>query len=395
MQEMTKKPVVVVAVLVGLAALVIFMRGGTEGLDGVTPEVVNATLVQSDDGKATLSIPDGALPEGMTPSDVFVRALESEDVFEDEHGHIVYELGPDGTVLLAPVELTLSVPAPAPGEPWSLPVLLHWSLDENGETVVEVPETVTLAYDEASNSVLATASISHFSRFSMEAAAKLFTLSAAPTTGTYYVDDTFNYTITVTPQEHSYTNKILPWGENREHRAVYIDVTLLVGNGTRWRFQRCGAFNCADLISTRAEIITPDKQDLVSKDMGATEAYVHAYPFTCVKEGSSSVLQRGGFGISFTLQIEAKRRGNTIEDDFHPSVRRETQYILTSLPNSMNGDFMCETEPEFIKVDPPILCDPDGRTGGTIALCPDAVAPGIAVPEFEGQIEVTGGIFGD
>lgn len=394
MYRSMKKPMGIV-VVVGIAVLAVLLFFGAGEPGGGPSDDVVITEVRSDDGLAILTIPDGALPEGMTPSDISVKVVRSEDGIEDEQGRIVYELEPDGIVLRAPVELTLVAPAPAVGEPWSLPVLLHWSFDENGETVIEVPETVTLAYDKGANVVRATASISHFSRFSMETAAKLFTISAAPKTGTYFVGDTFDYTVTVAPQEHSYTNKFLPLGENREYRAVYTDVTLLIGNGTRWRVNRCTSFNCSDIISHDSSVITPDEQEFVSKDMGATESYTNPYPMTCVKEGSTSVGMRGGFSISFTLQIEAKQRGNTIEDDFHPSVRRESQYIITSLPLGEGGKFTCEEKPEFIEIGPPILCDPDGSTGGTIALCPDAVVPQVTAPELEGRIEVTGGIFGD
>ena len=342
---MKRKPLIALLLLGGIVALTVFFMG-----EAVKPKPL---IAASDDGMAQLSIPDGALPEGVAPESVTIRAVPAKDLFADGQAHVVYKLEPDGTVLNAPAQVRLSLPAPAPGEPLALPVLLHYSTGPDGEPLVEAPEEVTVEYDEATKTMRYTASIGHFSSFSAETDANLFTITAAPQTGTFSVGDTINRTLTVTPKTYSYTNKHLPWGENREARATYLDVTLSVGNGTRWQLVN---HNGSEMIVFNSTALTPASQPLVEKDIGATQAYTHAYPFTCAKEGDGTVIDRGAFAIIYTLQIESKYRHEKRQD-----VRRESRYHVASVPSSMNGDYTCSDKPLMQRVGPPILCDPTGK----------------------------------
>jgi hypothetical protein len=167
------------------------------------------------------------------------------------------------------------------------------------------------------------------------------------------VGDTFNRTLTVTPKTHSYTNKYLPWGEDREARAIYTDVTLSVANGSRWRLVNHNGFG---MIVFNSDALAPASRPLVEKDMGATQAYTHAYPFTCVKEGTGTVIDRGAFAVIYTLQIESKYR-----NEKRPYVWRESRYHVASVPSSMNGDYICSDKPLMQRVGPPVLCDPTGK----------------------------------
>jgi hypothetical protein len=238
--------------------------------------------------------------------------------------------------------------------------------------VFDVPEVTTLAYDETRNVVTASAEISHFSTFSAETAAKVFTVSASPTSGTFSVNQSFNYTVTVAPGPHRYTNTFLPWGEDRERRAVHTDVELTVGNGTRWWVDRCSTNNCATIFTFLPDVLAPAEQDFIGRDMAATESYRQDYPLTCAKKGDAYASMRGAFAIRFTLQVESKQRGEGIPENARPYIFRERQYLISSIPHNMAGQFTCQ---EWEQIGPPILCDPTG-THPNLQPCPPDVSTG-------------------
>ena len=84
--------------LVVVVALVVACGGDSSG-----------SVVESADGLAMLSLPDGSLPDGVSPSDVQL------DVVVDESGEpgmpvVLIRLAPDGLVLSAAAELTVAMP---------------------------------------------------------------------------------------------------------------------------------------------------------------------------------------------------------------------------------------------------------------------------------------------
>ncbi len=81
--------------------------GGTDG--GPTPGDNPAFEVTSPDGTATLSVPAGALPLGVDPNEVSIRALTESSVTTDPPLELfaAYELSPDGLVFSTPLVLRI------------------------------------------------------------------------------------------------------------------------------------------------------------------------------------------------------------------------------------------------------------------------------------------------
>jgi Bacterial SH3 domain len=123
-----------------------------------TPEPSTATDIVSEDGLATLRIPEGALPNGVSPDDIQVVALDpadfADDLGEDAEAVAVYELLPDGLVLDAPVTIEIAI-----GE---LEEDATYLVDHVSGDDVEFPPT-ELLFRDSGESVLAV-EIAHFSR---------------------------------------------------------------------------------------------------------------------------------------------------------------------------------------------------------------------------------------
>ncbi len=117
----------------------------------------NVTVVSSADGSATLSLPEGALPEGVSASDI---TITTSSLTETDTGEVVpvWTFEPDGLVFIVPVELRLRVDVP-PGEFF---VVRHTS--QSGALVEDLlpsPEGMVVAGDGTLEEVVV--SLGHFS----------------------------------------------------------------------------------------------------------------------------------------------------------------------------------------------------------------------------------------
>lgn len=97
-----------------MLALSLAACGGGGGED-MRPPTANPrgpeTVVRASDGSAELAIPDGALPAGVTASQITVQAIapgETGATIEGQPPALAYRLGPDGTQFSKPVALTLT-----------------------------------------------------------------------------------------------------------------------------------------------------------------------------------------------------------------------------------------------------------------------------------------------
>ncbi|MFC1951694.1 hypothetical protein ACFLYI_01450, partial [Chloroflexota bacterium] len=117
------------------------------------PTGETAPQIISDDKQATLSIPEGALPEGTKLEDISITKLGGEEL--DESVYAIYELKPDGVTFEKPV--TVSITAPA--REGDIPLL--FSYDGNS---VEFIATTEVILDKSANTVSVTVPIEHFSR---------------------------------------------------------------------------------------------------------------------------------------------------------------------------------------------------------------------------------------
>ena len=93
----------------------------------------STTNVTSDDGRAVLEIPSGALPDGVEPSDISITAIAEnerpgvETTLGGDASELLvlaaYELQPEGTEFLQPVTLTITLNREVNGGDSYLPFL--------------------------------------------------------------------------------------------------------------------------------------------------------------------------------------------------------------------------------------------------------------------------------
>lgn len=119
--------------------------------DGPSP----AGTVTSDDGKAVLTLPAGALPDGLTPGDISITRI---DPAADEDFLVKYRLEPDGTMLAKPATLTIDTF----DELWAGGPIVH-----EGEAGIELLEATLLRDDVFGTLRGAEVSLSHFSDLSL------------------------------------------------------------------------------------------------------------------------------------------------------------------------------------------------------------------------------------
>lgn len=157
-----------------LGAALLVAACGDDGGGTNTEEVI----VTSDDGKATLTIPPGALPPGVSADDITVTALGTNDIAIDSGSLIAgYELLPDGTQLTAPAQLRID-DAIRPGR-----VMTVVHVPSAGSS--EAPPS-TIEQDEQTGEYrYVTATVSHFSQVLTFDLAATTTRVVAPLLDTY------------------------------------------------------------------------------------------------------------------------------------------------------------------------------------------------------------------
>ena len=113
-------------------------------------------------GRATLSIPAGALPDGVTDDSITITeedVAETDIRVDDVPPDAVFKLEPGGLVFAQPVTLTLRIPIEGLLREYPLPLLLLVS-----EEGAELVDDAAFVYDLEANELVVEAVISHFSR---------------------------------------------------------------------------------------------------------------------------------------------------------------------------------------------------------------------------------------
>jgi hypothetical protein len=114
--------------------------------------------VTSSDGNAVLTIPDGALPAGISVNDLAIETLESEIL-------AAYEFEPSGTAFDPPLSAAITLPleengpiGPQPPALANVPMLVL-----TDDASLEVPNEQSIAIDQELNQIVLTAPVAHFS----------------------------------------------------------------------------------------------------------------------------------------------------------------------------------------------------------------------------------------
>ena len=168
--KMTRRAVAVAVLMI--AGLVAVACGGETDAPG-DEEAAPATTVQdapaerdtvtveSEDASAVLSIPTGALPEGVTPEDIEIREVSDDpDLFVATEGDpplAVFRLEPTGLTFAEPVTLRVTVSLEAvPGDVVTF-------LATEGQEAPELVPTRLENRDEEAGTVTLVTELSHFS----------------------------------------------------------------------------------------------------------------------------------------------------------------------------------------------------------------------------------------
>ena len=127
-------------------------------------------VVYSADGSASLTIPGGALPDGVKLSDIKVTKLAAADLGVTLNGQppaAVYQLEPDGTQFKKPVSLTMTIAAAGNG------VVMRAMLLPSAPNQAVQPLDTTAAFDAATGKTQVTANIPHFSHLVVHGGGRL------------------------------------------------------------------------------------------------------------------------------------------------------------------------------------------------------------------------------
>lgn len=330
MMSATKRPrptllILGAALLVAAVAYLLMSRGG-----GTKTEIVT-----SDDGKLRLEIPERALPEGISVSDISAARITSEEFFGLADGEtpssdvLAYRLEPDGLVFNEPVDVRIATPLEGFSfDGFTVPALLHASADEEGRIQLDIPDDTQVAYRLADGEVDVSGGITHFSAVAVDRKFGLFTGSVSPDGGTYAVGDGFDFTVRLTDQEATYRTGSISGRE--EDKA---DVTVSVGIGTVSTFNGFGTH----FLRTDGKL-EPYETPRPSETVVARQPYVFTARLTCKEAGEDSPALVGGTSVRFTRQRDVPA---------HAGMRASVDRDVKSTNISFDGvpAYVCEGPP--------------------------------------------------
>lgn len=295
--------------------------GGDEATDG-------PIVVESDDGIATLTVPQTALPSGLDPGDLTVTRVPDSELGDDAAGAAVYLLGPDGTTLGEGATFTTTLESQSE----HLPMVLQISSgdmevdgsDEPLPFTVETVNGVHLSRDVDAGTWLVEAPVSHFSSIiitrsiaefaffksrSTNAHApvgqmpasqlKIEKTSTLRTSGDYPGQDswTFYYSDQIIEPQWFYMDEVTHYKANDGLKGtISLRFTLVEGSatisGTYEPFQ-------TENLEPNAKIIhRPPRTPLV-------DSYtIPNVDFTCTAEGSASILYRVVIGWDEVWELQ-------------------------------------------------------------------------------------------
>lgn len=322
-------------------------------------------IVRAPDGGATLSIPADALLSGGTREDIVIIPISSKDFFSSTNAPTdstrIYRLEPDGLTFSKPA--TMVVTHQYDVKKSYAPILLTHSADG---ALVEAPEITDVSVDEAAGTFSVSGSIKHFSIFISNPEPNMFVAKNEPSGKiTKHVGESIAHTFSVTPGKWEYVTH-----PSTIYPDYAVNVTLEVGNGTRWEANT--EFRSPHIISTAGRL-TPTEVTRALTNLGATEAYRISTNYTCTTAGEDMVAVVGGTWFHYTLQLTT-----TNTSDPKPRIEREGRYgwvmdrevlhvtCVVATPPVTNNAAGTQTATTPAS---PTTAVPAKRSGGVITVC--------------------------
>ena len=184
--------------VVALFAATLLACGSEEAAPTTTvqeaPAERDTVTVESEDGSAVLSIPAGALPEGVTLKDIEIREVSADpDLFVATEGDpplAVLRLEPDGLQFSEPVTLTVQLQIEDPsGQIFAIHVF-----GDEAEMITDVESE----FDPESNTLTASIQLRYFSDVWFSLLENVFEVEVSASASEVPVGGAFEVTVTVT-----------------------------------------------------------------------------------------------------------------------------------------------------------------------------------------------------
>ena len=277
----------IAAAAIALLAAAILAACGTGGGDSPS-----SRSVQSPDGRATLVIPPGALPDGVGIEDISLTPLDPETlaVAADQSGVLgAYGASPDGLTFLEPVMLSIESPFDGDG---TLPTLFHVT----AEGISPLLES-RVGFDLDAETIVVEAEIASFSDFVLYAGWSQFTVTKFELPDELFVGDTFIWDIVVEPRHDPRYAEPTP--RNTPYRYA---------GGVRLQDQGSYMVNRGALaaIHTTGRALAPLRLPLREETLSTRDPFVIDEQFTCRTSGSDRiVIGEDSWNASLTIEYTA------------------------------------------------------------------------------------------
>jgi hypothetical protein len=245
---MNKNPLIFIVVVIAILAV-----AGASYL--FLAEKQPSIILTSSDNQTTLSIPNEALPDGVSPGDIEIEKVD------DKEGMIIYDLKPNGLILEKPV--TISVTGPAFGE--AIPTLFH-EYDGGFEML-----NTEVNFDEENDTATVSAEITHFSTIRYDGG--LVFLDMDRNLGVHKVGDSFDVNIMVT----------------------YSDIGEKFSNGKQIELTEppylVGILQAGDSMFEKSETVSPTSATVArSAEKFVNNTFVINQKFQCIGGGKEEII---------------------------------------------------------------------------------------------------------
>jgi len=335
-----KKNLIIAVIIIFILGVVLFLfLRPTDTLSEETETTTGETFtVEADEGTIQLEINEESLPEDVSREDIKVTKISGQEFFESDEPDesvIAYKLEPEGIEFEQPVTVTITGPIT---DTTTIPILFHKSTD----TFVAVEDT-EVDFDSESGTVTISGDISHFSSIGTDLKNSLFSAVVTPASGEYDLEETIPYAINIQHRQ--------PYMSGKREISVGIGTTIYVNPKTYRR----------EAMLTTSGKISPTEVLLETESFGEEQGYTFEQTFTCVEEGSDTVIIVGGITIDYTLEI--------LSEYPNGMSKVERQNVRTTITDIDHPDYKCNEPAMMYMIDAPILCDPTGENTN-LPACP-------------------------
>jgi len=358
-----KKNYVIISIVLVIAVIGIYSGCNGTDKDAETEQDTkpgqddqeNVLVVQSSDGKASVEIPESALPESVNLRDISVSRLDDSNLpvlGADNDHNITYGLEPDGLVFDEPVLLraTFAIPDQV------MPLVFHVTRDNQ----VEVLDDTEITIDAETNVATLAARVSHFSQITINVAFRFFDYEVEA--ADIIVGQNTNARATIR-RSHS-----LEFGYEVTG-GPDVAVKAIPGTGQISADLRPGFF------------LTPDQTFRNQPPLTALVGDTFTIPnnkYVCTKKSRTSV----SWEVTFVVQME-KIVYESEEEETDIREREITDTSIVTKTNKLNlhASFDCEDDTTPTPTPTPTPSQTAGEQGDSSSAA-DPSAPDIAVPQF-------------